>query len=433
MPTLETLGIERRFTVDFTWVLVGNIFYSACQWMFVVVLAKLGSPQQVGEYALGLAVAAPVILFANLQLRSLLASDVQDRFRFGQYVTFRLLSMSVALLVVAGIAGVTEGASERGTAILLVGVAQALEMVSDTYYGFMQKNDRMDRMSWSLMIRGPLSLAALWVAMYLTRNLTWTLLALVAARLAVLLAWDARLGFAGRETSFPLEGGRDDLLALLRLALPLGVISMLVSLNSNIPRYFVEAHEGSAQLGMYSAVASLLSAGTLVVSAYGQAMFLPVARACAGVDRSGFRRFAILTAFMGAALGGAAVLLSALFGRTILSILFKPEYGKHADVLVLLMVSGTLSFVASGWGFVVTAARSLRPQVPLLLTVGAVSAAAAWVLVPRYGLMGAAGAALAAASVQFVGMGAILIRVDRRLSPERAPAASVAHAGMETI
>ena len=86
------MRMERRLKTDFTWVLAGNIFYSACQWMIVVVLAKLGTPQKLGEYAWGLAVSAPIVLFANFQLRSLLASDLADRFRFSQYLTFRLVS-----------------------------------------------------------------------------------------------------------------------------------------------------------------------------------------------------------------------------------------------------------------------------------------------------------------------------------------------------
>jgi len=67
---------EKRLRADFTWVLAGNIVYSACQWAIVVALAKLGSPEQVGEYALGMAISAPIVLFASLQLRALLASDV---------------------------------------------------------------------------------------------------------------------------------------------------------------------------------------------------------------------------------------------------------------------------------------------------------------------------------------------------------------------
>lgn len=409
------MSIGKRLRVDFTWVLAGNILYSACQWMIVVVLAKLGTPQQVGEYSLGLAVSAPIILFGNLQLRSLLASDVAERFRFDQYLIFRLLTLGAALAVVVAVAAFWGDTREAKTVIIVVAAAQTIELVSETYYGLMQKHGRMDRISRSLMYRGPLALAAMSIVMYYTHSAVWSLTALALGRLLVFVGWDARFDVLKSGSPLRLRGNWDDQGALLRTALPLGVISMLVALNSNIPRYFVQAHGGSAELGMYSAVASLLSAGSLVVSAYGQALFLPVARACAALDRVGYRKLVLQAAGSGAVLGTASVLVSVFFGEAILARLFRPEYARYTGVLVRLMIAGTITFIASGLGFVITAARSLRPQVPLLLVTGMAAAAASWRLVPKSGLVGAADSVLIAALVQLIGTAVILQRVDRRL------------------
>jgi O-antigen/teichoic acid export membrane protein len=413
------MGIEKRLKIDFTWVLAGNGLYSACQWLIVLVLAKLGTSEQVGEYALGLAISGPIILFANLQLRSLLASDVIERFRFNQYLTFRLLSLGLALIVVAAVATFATDTLRRAGIVLLVAAAQSLEFVSETFYGFMQKHDRMDQVSRSLMYRGPLSLAALCVAMYFTRDLVWALVALTLGRLFVLLVWDARV--AGSPVSDLSIGGGDlnAMVPLLRTALPLGVISMLASLNANIPRYFVQADRGTAELGVFSAIAALLSAGTLVVSAYGQAMFVPVARACAALDRSGYRKCVWIAVMLGVVLGGSATLISAVCGKAILSHLFRPAYAQHVDVLVRLMIAGTITFVALGLGFVMTAAQTLRPQVPLLIVTGMVAAAGSAWLIPERGLVGAADAVVIAALVQLAGTTIILLKIDQRF--QRAP------------
>lgn len=409
------MRIENRLKRDFTWVLAGNIFYSACQWLIVVVLAKLGTPQKLGEYAWGLAISAPILLFANFQLRSLIASDLPERFRLSQYLGFRLISLVVALGAIATVAELGSG-GEKALVVILVGAAQAVELVSETFYGRMQKQDRMDRVSQSLMFRGALSLGAMWITMYSTGSVVWALAALLLGRLFVLLSWDIRFEPVNFEDAILPRGNNEWMLSLFRLALPLGVISMLVSLNGNITRYFVEAHRGSAELGMYSAVASLLSAGTLVVSAYGQSLFLPVAKACVSANRNEFRKFVLLTVILGGVLGSCAVVISIFFGATILTHLFRPEYARYAGVLVRLMIAGTIAFIASGLGFVMTAARSLRPQVPLLVIVGAATAASSEFLIPKFGLIGAADASLLASIVQLVGTGVILLRVDRRLA-----------------
>ena len=61
----RTLGLRGNFA----WMLVGNGVYAATQWGVLVVIAKLGAPELVGRFALGLAVCAPVFLLSRLALR----------------------------------------------------------------------------------------------------------------------------------------------------------------------------------------------------------------------------------------------------------------------------------------------------------------------------------------------------------------------------
>jgi len=257
--------------------------------------------------------------------------------------------------------------------------------------------------------------------MYATHNILYALAALAVGRLAVLLLWDSRLRFAGRELRARLVWDWRSVRGLLRLALPLGLISMLVSVNAGIPRYFMEAYRGSSDLGIFAAIASLLTAGTLIVSSLGQSLFVPVAQACAAGDRTKYRWFLFHAVVIGAGLGVAAVLIALGAGQTILSTLFGPEYGNHSRLLVLLMMAGAVSYIASGMGYIMTAARSLTPQIPVMAASAvAATVASAW-LIPAYGLEGAAAALMFSALLQLAGTILILMKIDRSLRSQ-APA-----------
>ena len=71
---------------NFAWSLIGNVGYAGCQWTMLVVIAKLGSAEMVGQFALALALTAPVMMFAQLQLRTLLATDARNEFQFLHYL-----------------------------------------------------------------------------------------------------------------------------------------------------------------------------------------------------------------------------------------------------------------------------------------------------------------------------------------------------------
>ncbi|MCJ7504674.1 MAG: lipopolysaccharide biosynthesis protein, partial [Acidobacteriia bacterium] len=81
---------------NFAWTVLGNVVYAACQWGMLVALAKLGSPSLVGQFALGLALCAPVMMLANLQLRAVQATDARNEYRFGDYLALRLATTAQA-------------------------------------------------------------------------------------------------------------------------------------------------------------------------------------------------------------------------------------------------------------------------------------------------------------------------------------------------
>ena len=79
---------------NFSWTLIGSGLYAFCQWGMLVVLAKLCSTQMVGQFALGLAITAPVFMFAGLNLRTVQVTDARRDFQFGDYLGLRLLSIA---------------------------------------------------------------------------------------------------------------------------------------------------------------------------------------------------------------------------------------------------------------------------------------------------------------------------------------------------
>ena len=71
----------------------------------LVVLAKLGSAEMMGQFALGFAVSAPLSPREH-DLRDVLVTDVRKGdHRFGDYLALRLITALAGLLVTAGVAG----------------------------------------------------------------------------------------------------------------------------------------------------------------------------------------------------------------------------------------------------------------------------------------------------------------------------------------
>jgi O-antigen/teichoic acid export membrane protein len=400
---------------NFAWTTVGNACYSACQWAIVCLLAKLGSPEMVGQYALGLAVTTPVLMLGQLNLRAVLATDVEERHTVRDYCGLRLTVTAVSLLAIAAITYLANYPLELGLIIIAVGVAQSIEGISDIYYGVLQSRERMERIAASMIARGLLSVTAIGLGLYFTGSVLYATLALIAARSLVLLLYDSSYALADLEAAaFHARRNLGDLarnqLHIFWIALPLGIVLMLGALSAGTPRYFIEHHFGSRELGIFSAIASLLNIVKTFVNALGQAALPRLARLFAARDLHRFTALAARLIAIGAALGITGAMFSMVFGKGVLRLVYKTEYAAYSSILVVLMIAGTFDNVASLMGYSMTAARSFRSQIPLLIAVTGATALASFILIPAHGLMGAAFAIGTGAIVQSLGSVVILWR-----------------------
>ena len=407
---------------SFSWTLLGYGLYSACNWLMLTALAKMGSKEMVGQYALGVAVTQPILTIAMLNLRSVQATDAQHRHRFGHCFALRLacLAVAVPLMTLAAL----DGGYSRQTAwvILVTGVGAAFDTVSDVFYGMFQQEERLDCMAISLSVKGPLSLLGLMLGLCLTGNVLWAVAGSALASALVVLGYDLPTGRrmlpAGRrmldrertpvDVSWaPLWEPRR-MAELAWIALPLGVTTLLISLNTFVPRYFIEHSLGEGNLGIFAATTSIINVGRTVVISLGSAVIPRQAKLFLSGRLTEFRALTVKTTLLGALLGGASALGALFAGRWILTLLYTPEYARHADVFFLVMLGGGLSFVALFLSFAVTAAQQFRVQVPWYALTTAASALACWRLVPTMGLRGAALSVIVSALVQLaLGLGIV--------------------------
>jgi O-antigen/teichoic acid export membrane protein len=403
-----------------SWGVVGSLAYAGCQWGMLVVLAKLGSAEMLGQLALGFAVAAPVFLLTNLSLREVLATDARTDHSPGDYLALRLVTASIGLLVVAFIAGLVDYRAETRMVILAVGVLKALEAISDIFHGLMQRHERTDLIAGSVASRGVFSVLALAAGVHVSGSVLWGLVLVAAIWVLVLAAYDIPESVRLLATDARPRWERSDLLRLARLSVPLGVTAMLISLSATMPRYFLERHRGEQELGAFVAMAYLMVIGTTVVNALGQAASPRLATYYAAGDGARVRRLLVGLVGLGLVLGGAGLVLTRAWGPELLAVLYRPEYAEHAEALGPLMLAAGIGYVATFLGHAMTSARFFRVQLPLFAAVAAASLVACAALVPARGVIGAAQASVATAVINLLGVTAVNLYALRRLETAEA-------------
>jgi O-antigen/teichoic acid export membrane protein len=402
----DPAGLSLR--ANFAWTLAGNVVYAGCQWGIVVVFAKCGSPEALGQFSLALAITAPVLMFGSLQLRALLATDAKNAYRFGDYLALRLTTGAAAMLLIAAIAATYR--LELFLVIVAVGAAKIVESMSDAIFGLEQKHDRMDLISISMIVKGLASLAMLAGAYYLTDSVVWASLSLLAVWSAVFALYD--LPNAKKQGDCrPLWDGRR-LLSLAVLGLPLGAVMLLNSLNANVPRYFLDYHFGERELGIFAALSYLATAGAQVTFALGQSAIPRMARSHANGDTREYWGLVVKLIGISLLLGILGIFVAACVGRPLLTVIYGPEYAEHGDSFTIVAFGAAISYLASAFGYAATARRRLKPQPFAMALTVIIACVFCWMLVPGGGVLGASWS-LVAGSAALASSYAVLLFAGR--------------------
>jgi len=408
---------------NFTWILIGNLVYAGCQWGAIVALAKLGSPFMIGQFSLGLAIATPVLMFTNLHLRVVQATDARRLSSFQQYLRLRTAMTLGGLVVIGGIAWFGNYERQTVMVILAVALAKGIETLSDIHYGLFQLNDHLDQIGRSMILRGGLSVLALSTGLYVTRNVLWGCVGVALVWLAALLIFDVRRarGYVARSEKFaPPAGetiGRRPERQVGRLrpqwdlmysALPLGIATTMAALNLNMPRYFIHSRLGESQLGIFSAIAYTTAAMILVSDSLGHCVIPRLARLYAGGQLAEFRSLLLRLLAAGSGLGLAGLVVAQIIGVRLLTLAYGREYAVHYRIFLVLILAAAIHCVASMFTSAITSARCFKIQAPLYALVAGSNALACARWVSTAGLAGGAAAMVVAATVHLL-LGAAVV------------------------
>jgi O-antigen/teichoic acid export membrane protein len=397
----STVKLARSFT---TFLSTGGV-YAASQWATLVVVARMGGPENLGEYTVALAVCAPIIVFSRLNMQTVQATDSRDEYEFGDYALARVILTLGGLALIAGYS-IFSG-HPYGAAFVLIGVAlfKSIESLGDIVQGLLRKHERIRAMATATHLRSTTLLLGITIGLYALDSFPAGIMLVVLAWWLVFVSYEReqvrKLTVSWRSSSWRRS------VDLARKCFPSGLGMLLGSLTVNVPVYVIEHFRGVAQAGYYSAAAFFMPLGGLIAAAIAQSVMARLSVEY-NSSRERYRTTLGKILLVSCALGGSAIVLASLIGRDILALLYGADYAAHEAVLLWITVAAALSFPAALFGLGVTIARRFTAGLMVNLVSLAVVSILATILVPSHGLVGGAWALAGATGVRVLLSGAVV-------------------------
>lgn len=331
--------------------LLGNIAYAACQWSVIVFIARLGTPTDVGTYSLCLSIIAPIFMFCSLSLRTAQATDQRGAHSYHTYATIRKQTTSIALACAAILSFLLDLDPSTRILLLILAIFKSVDQISDLFQGRYQQLHRVDIGGYSRIVSSTVQIVAFIAVLAAGCTTPVAVLAMACGYTLSLLMFD--LPRMRRLHSTIQHQPRTASYARIAASLvPLAIAGTIDTLAQTTPRYFLDYYSGRHSLGVFSAIYYLMIPHSMIVVSIADAVRPRLAQLFSTSPQH-YRALLCRLARVIAVGSTIPVVVSALFGSDILTIVYGSEYASYQTPLILAMASAGI------WGLAGVATTGL--------------------------------------------------------------------------
>ena len=362
------------------WLVGGNFVFAFSQWVILIFFARMTNQENLGQYALALAIVTPIFAVGNLQLRPLYILDVnsEQKYTYTHFYYLRLICSFIALACCL-VLGLFFNVSIL--VLLLVGLLKFFESYSDIIYAYYNAHDQTKLISKSLFLNGTLSVLAVAVGLYLFDFYT----ALILFLIVYLVVWLFIDNLYIQKTQEIKKMSLD--LGIMKSAIPMGISLGIVTLQSNIPRLFLDQYASIEAVGIFTVLSYFIIVGSIFINSICQYLSPRLTHAW-NHNRAYFKKLLSMALLVAGGLGLIAIFLSYFMGEFVLNLVYGAEYVAYTDAFVLTMVAGFILYLATVLGYTLTAIGFIKQQVYLFSIVLIFSVLVSYLCIPEYGIVG---------------------------------------------
>lgn len=396
------------------WLLGGNILFAFSQWSMLIFFGHFSSPVQLGYYSYALAVTAPIFMLFNLQLRPLMVADLnhKNKFRFSQYFLLRLITTSLAI---GACLFFIEWSNSFAVAVVsLVVFIKASESLSDIIYAYYNARKETTFISKSLTIKSFLVILLSFIILYTTKNIIYSLIVTLIGYVVVLVFLDFK---KIKEYLKPLNFFDKNLKEIIVTGMPLGITVMLISLQTNIPRYFLEHYLNIELVGAFTIFYYFLIVGGIIINSVCQYLSPYFSEFYKLSKMEDLKRVIIQAALIAFTLGLVGLIVSLPLHQFIIKIIYGIDYVQYSYLLPYMMIAGVFTYLSVVTGYLMTSLELLKIQIPIFLSLVFLTLLYSYLLIPSYGLLGAVYTTILAAFSQFIISSFIVYKKIKGLIP----------------
>lgn len=338
----------------YIWNITASIANAGLSVLILAIATRMLNNNDTDIFSIAWSISQLMATVGTYQIRTYQATDVEENFKFSQYVIFRIITVGIMMIASIAYIGVKRYDVYKGMIVLILCLFRAVDAIADVYEGWFQQKERLDLAGKACTYRVLFALVGFGVSLIITRNMLVACIILVISYVVCFMLYDIRYCRVVPELKEKKINGKN-VRWIIKLALegfPLFLNAFLMMSISNAPKMALDTAiaNNQIQVGIQTVFNILFMPASFLTLAY--IVFRPLLTKMAIYwnDNKIQKFLKIVFLIVGCLIGTAVVLLvgCAILGIPVLSILYAIDLKDYKMELLIIVAGGcfcTFSYV----------------------------------------------------------------------------------------
>lgn len=356
---------------DYFWNTVGVLLQNATSPILLLIVTRINGIYESGIFSFAFAVSIILWSLGMWGGRTYQVSDTRGEFSHRSYAVVRILLSVVMIIIAVGFSLINVYSSHMMLLIIVLTLFKVVESYADVLYGVLQSHNKLYLTGISLTVKSLVGVVLFIVVDLLTHNVLYASSAVVIVNLVVLLFYDLRYTQKYEKnilTNITERTYVNEALVIMKKCAGVFVVFFLALFSLNIPRYFIEKYSPD-EIGYFGIIAMPITLIVLLMTFILQPNVLRLSQIYIAGKYKEFSAVVNRILLLSFAVGAIVLIVSALYGPEILTIIFGVNFEQYRLPLIVIVVGGLASaLVAVYLNIFVIMRRINLPLITLIVT-----------------------------------------------------------------
>lgn len=387
---------------EFIWNTIGSMVFAVFNAIILMACTRLNGVEIAGIFSICYATGCILNAIGDLGIRIVQVTDTNRKYKYEDYFysrIFAILAMLILAVIYVVITGYTNEKLYIFTILILIRV---LDNFSETFQAEFQLNNRLDLAGKSLLFRNSVEILSFIICDKITNNIYLSFGMMLLTGILILIFYEFRN--TKKYVNTKLKYNYEKIKVILKESIPLGLSTLVNMYVINAVKYAIEKF-GDNQMQTYF---NILYMPTFVINLISLLLikpFLKVFGECwNNKEYSNFMKIIIKLNLVLIVCTALIEGVCTFIGIPILNMLYQVNLNGYKIHLILMILSGLFYAMATVMFYALGTMRKQKNTTITYIITSVISTLLSYILVNKYGMMGATISNVVIMFLLFIGM-----------------------------